>query len=138
MTPISDVFTPAERSRVMAAVGSRNTAPEIAVRRNLTLRGLRYRLHRKDLPGRPDIVLPGRGLLIFVNGCFWHGHDCGRGTIPASNRRFWRSKLARNVQRDHEQQTRLAALGWKVAVVWECQTRNPRTLDSVVEHTLNL
>ncbi len=108
----------------MRAVRSRDTAPEMQVRRMLHAMGYRYRLHRADLPGKPDIVFAARRRAIFVNGCFWHGHDCRRGArIPATNAAYWRAKIARNVARDRETLARLAALGWAALVVWECDLR---------------
>lgn len=109
----------------MRAVKSRNTSPEIALRRLLHAAGYRFRLHRKDLPGSPDIVLPGRKSVIFVHGCFWHGHSCARGARhPKTNADYWRTKIARNAARDNETQRELRAAGWRVAVVWECELKN--------------
>ncbi len=109
----------------MRRVKGKDTTPELEVRRLLTRMGLRYRLHRADLPGKPDIVMPGRKLAIFVHGCFWHGHDCARGArVPKSNRDYWVAKVARNRARDARTQTELAALGWRVEVVWECQLKD--------------
>lgn len=104
----------------MATVGGRDTYPEMTVRRALHARGFRYRLHRNDLPGRPDVVLPRHRLAVFVHGCFWHGHDCRRGRRPKSNTMFWDAKLGRNVERDRDAQEALKAAGWGVEVVWEC------------------
>ena len=113
----------------MRQVGSKDTGPERAVRRLLTALGLRYRLHRKDLPGAPDIVLPGRRLALFVHGCFWHGHDCKRGArAPKTNEGYWRAKIARNVARDATSLTALADLGWRAEVVWECELKTPDAL----------
>src|SRR6187402_1117299 len=98
---MTDVFTPEKRSAVMGRVKGKNTSPELIVRKALHRLGARFRLHRKDLPGAPDIVLPGRRLTIFVHGCFWHGHDCARGSrVPKQNRDYWVAKVARNVARD--------------------------------------
>jgi len=105
----------------MGRVRNKGTAAEMQVRRILHREGFRFRLHRRDLPGSPDIVLPRYRSVVFVNGCFWHGHSCKRGRKPASNREFWEAKLDRNRQRDEDATTRLAALGWSVFVVWECQ-----------------
>ena len=102
---MTDVFDPAKRSQVMARVKGRDTSPELKVRKLLTAMGARYRLHRKDLPGAPDIVLPRRKLAIFVHGCFWHGHDCARGArVPKQNRDYWESKIGRNRARELKQQ----------------------------------
>ena len=105
---------------MMSAVRGKNTAPERAVRAALFAAGYRYRLHRKDLAGSPDIVLPRHRLAVFVHGCFWHGHECPKGRRPTSNVDFWNPKLDRNMVRDRENRTRLEADGWKVATVWEC------------------
>ena len=113
----------------MRRVGSKDTGPERAVRRLLTALGLRYRLHRKDLPGAPDIVLPGRRLALFVHGCFWHGHDCKRGArAPKTNEGYWRAKIARNVERDAASLAALAQLGWRAEVIWECDLKSPDAL----------
>ena len=109
----------------MRAVKAKNTKPEITVRRMLHAMGYRFRLHRRDLPGTPDIVLPGRRKVIQVNGCFWHQHEgCRRATLPGTRMDLWLPKLARNRQRDAEAETRLRTLGWEVATVWECELRD--------------
>jgi DNA mismatch endonuclease (patch repair protein) len=109
----------------MRRVRSRDTTPELKVRKALTAMGLRYRLHRKDLPGSPDIVMPGRRLAIFVHGCFWHGHDCARGArIPKANQDYWLAKIGRNRDRDTRNAEALAALGWRVLVLWECEMKS--------------
>ena len=116
--------TPEQRSRVMRAVKSRDTAPELAVRRLAHSMGYRYRLHRKDLPGTPDLVFPSRQKVVFVHGCFWHGHDCPRGDrMPKTNAEYWTTKIARNRQRYERQQAELRLDGWRVLTVWECETR---------------
>ena len=120
-----DVFTPEERSRVMAQVRSADTGPERAVRRLAHALGYRFRLQRKDLPGRPDLVFPGRRTALFVHGCFWHGHDCARGRrVPRSNADYWRAKIDRNRERDRRSLLELEALGWRVVIVWECELRD--------------
>ncbi|XBQ16166.1 MAG: very short patch repair endonuclease [Oceanicaulis sp.] len=119
--PGADVFSPAERSAVMAKVRQKNTGPELTVRRLAHRMGYRFRLHRKDLPGSPDIVFPGRKKAVFVHGCFWHGHDCPRGSRkPKQNAAYWSAKIARNTARDAEAEAGLRALGWDVLIVWEC------------------
>ena len=119
-----DVFDPPARSEVMRRVKGRDTGPELKVRRLLTRLGARYRLHRADLPGRPDIVLPGRRLAIFVHGCFWHGHDCPRGArVPEARRDYWTAKVAGNRARDARNLAALAGAGWRVETVWECELR---------------
>jgi len=105
----------------MSRVRHRDTAPELIVKRKLRKLGLRFRCHLASLPGSPDITLLERRVVIRVNGCFWHGHRCRRGRLPASNRAFWRAKIARNRLRDRQTRTQLRCLGWKVLTVWECQ-----------------
>ena len=104
----------------MAAVRSRNTSPELQVRKALHRAGFRFRIHAQDLPGRPDIVLPRYRIAIFVNGCFWHGHDCTRSRRPATNQSFWEAKLDRNIQRDRENIRQLEQAGWTPLVIWQC------------------
>lgn len=114
-----------ERSRIMRAVKSRNTGPEMTVRRLVHGMGYRFRLHRRDLPGVPDLAFPGRKKVVFVHGCFWHGHDCRRGArSPKENADYWRDKIARNRARDVKNQDALQSLGWGVLVVWECELKD--------------
>lgn len=121
--------TPERRSRIMRAVKSRDTKPELAVRRLLHGLGYRYRLHREDLPGKPDLVFPARRKAIFVHGCFWHGHDCPRGArVPSRNRDYWTAKIARNRLRDRTTIARLADAGWDSLTVWECELKDRETL----------
>ena len=122
----------------MRAVPAKGSTAERKVRALLTGMGLRYRLHRKDLPGSPDIVLAGRGLVIFVHGCFWHGHDCARGArVPKANRDYWLGKVARNRARDARVQGELQVLGWRVAVVWECELKPPDGLAARLAGVVN-
>lgn len=122
-------MTDERRSATMRAVRSTNTTPEIAVRKLLHSLGYRFRLHRKELPGKPDIVLSSRSSVIFVHGCFWHGHDCKRGARePKTNAEYWRSKIARNRSRDTTHLAKLRQLGWRTLVVWECELSDERTL----------
>jgi DNA mismatch endonuclease (patch repair protein) len=117
-----DRISEARRSANMRAVRGKDTAPEILVRKAAHRLGLRFRLHRKDLPGCPDLVFPKWRTALFVNGCFWHGHeDCRRAQLPSSNVEFWRRKLAANVARDSRNHERLDQLGWSVEVIWQCQ-----------------
>src|SRR5689334_12239074 len=126
---MTDVFDTAKRSAVMAAIRGKDTKPELAVRKALTALGARYRLHRKDLPGSPDIVLPGRRLVVFVHGCFWHGHGFARGArAPKGNAGYWTAKLERNRARDAAALAALAAAGWRAEVVWECELRDAAAL----------
>jgi DNA mismatch endonuclease (patch repair protein) len=127
----TDVFDEATRSAVMRRVKGRDTTPELKVRRALTALGARYRLQRADLPGKPDIVMPGRRLAIFVHGCFWHGHDCARGSrVPKANRDYWVGKVERNRARDARSRKALAALGWRVETIWECGLKDAASLEA--------
>jgi DNA mismatch endonuclease (patch repair protein) len=127
---MTDVYPPEKRSAVMRRVKGKDTSPELAVRKALTRLGARYRLHRKDLPGKPDIVLPGRKLALFVHGCFWHGHDCARGArVPKQNRDYWVGKVERNRARDAKTREALAARGWRVETVWECDLKDAAALE---------
>jgi DNA mismatch endonuclease (patch repair protein) len=119
-----DRLTPEARSRNMAAIRGKDTAPELAVRRMLHAMGYRFRLHRRDLPGSPDIVMPARHTAVFVHGCFWHQHKrCTHAPTPTSRTAYWLPKLAANVARDARNQRELREMGWRVVVVWECQVR---------------
>jgi DNA mismatch endonuclease (patch repair protein) len=136
---MTDVFTPAERSAVMRRVKGRDTAPELKVRRALHALGARFRLHRKDLPGAPDIVLPGRKLAIFVHGCFWHGHDCARGSrVPKQNRDYWLGKVGRNRQRDIASRAALELRGWRVETLWECELKDGEAFQQRLTELLRL
>lgn len=136
---MTDVFSTEKRSAVMRRVKSKATAPELKVRRALTALGVRYRLNRKDLPGSPDIAMAGRGLAIFVHGCFWHGHVCARGSrVPKANREYWTAKVARNVARDARTRGELQARGWRVETVWECELKDEAGLRERLERALGL
>ena len=123
-----DTRTPAKRSEIMSAVRTENTGPELLVRKLLSAQGYRYRLHRKGLPGRPDIVFPGRCKAIFVHGCFWHGHRCKKGRLPKTRLRYWKPKIAVNKKRDARNLVALRRSGWNVLVVWQCELKNGETL----------
>ena len=117
--------TPETRRRTMQAVKSKDTAPEMTVRRLAHGMGYRFRLHRKDLPGKPDLVFPRLHKALFVHGCFWHGHDCARGArVPKSNTDYWTAKVARNRARDKTARERLQAAGWDVLLLWECELKD--------------
>jgi len=128
---VVDVHDDATRSRNMAAIKSGNTKPELAIRRALHAAGLRYRLHAKDLPGKPDLVFPVHRAVIFVNGCFWHGHDCYLFKWPATRKDFWRTKIERNVENDARAIGALQQSGWRVGIVWECALKGKARLDMV-------
>lgn len=122
---MSDVFSKEKRSWVMRQVRGQDTAPELKVRSQVHRLGYRFRLHRKDLPGKPDIVFPARRKVIFVHGCFWHGHNCLRGgRTPKANAKYWGDKIKRNVGRDIRNQLKLKSLGWKFLIIWECDLKN--------------
>jgi DNA mismatch endonuclease (patch repair protein) len=126
-----------ERSRNMSAVRSKNTSPELLVRKALHRRGLRFRLHRKDLPGTPDITLPKLKLVIFVHGCFWHQHpQCKRATVPTTNQIFWQDKFRSNFARDETARAALELNGWRVAVIWECETKSVEKMNMVLDQIL--
>ena len=113
------------RSRIMRAVKSKDTKPEMIVRRLVHGMGYRYRLHRTGLPGKPDLVFGPRRKVIFVHGCFWHGHHCKRGArVPKTNIKYWTAKIGRNRQRDKDSEAALAAMGWRVLIVWECEKKD--------------
>lgn len=134
----TDVHTPEQRSRNMAAIRSRNTKPEVKVRQALHAAGLRFRLHRRDLPGHPDIVLPKFKTVVFVHGCFWHMHRCPFGKPqPATNPDFWLKKRMDNVQRDKKNTRALKTLGWRVYTIWECETRNSQKLETRIRNLIN-
>jgi DNA mismatch endonuclease (patch repair protein) len=133
----TDVYPPEKRSAVMRRVKGKDTAPEIVVRRLIWRLGGRYRLHAASLPGKPDIVLPGRRLAIFVHGCFWHGHDCARGArVPKANRDYGLSKVGRNRARDATNRDALTAAGWRVETIWECDLKNRAALEARVREWL--
>jgi DNA mismatch endonuclease (patch repair protein) len=130
-----DPLTPDQRRSNMSKIKGSDTRPEMIVRRGLHARGLRYRLHVRELPGTPDMVFGPARVVIFVHGCFWHGHDCPLGVRPRTNANFWDAKIQRNQERDHQAETALRAAGWRTASVWECalRGRSRLPLDDVLE-----
>jgi DNA mismatch endonuclease (patch repair protein) len=120
---MADVVDRKTRSRMMSGIRGKNTKPELVIRRGLFQRGLRYRLHVSNLPGKPDLVFPKYRAVVFVHGCFWHGHDCKLFKWPASNVDFWRNKIEKNMERDNNSIEALQKAGWRVLVIWECVTR---------------
>lgn len=133
---MADTRTPIQRSNIMRSVGTKNTGPEQQLRKLLYGAGYRYRLHGKQLPGRPDLVFPGRRKVIFVHGCFWHGHGCAKGRLPKSKLEYWGPKLAANQQRDSRNIRDLRQLGWDALVVWQCELREPVSALQRVEEFL--
>ena len=127
---MTDIVDSKRRSELMAGIRGRDTAPELAVRRIAHRMGLRFRPHRKDLPGRPDLVFPRHRLAVFVHGCFWHRHEgCRYASTPKSRIVFWTEKFAANVDRDARQEAALRTLGWRVLVIWECETKNEAAVE---------
>ena len=131
----TDLVSPEVRSRMMAGIRGSNTKPELAIRSEMHRRGFRFRLHRKDLPGKPDLVFPRYKAVILVHGCFWHGHDCHLFKWPETREDFWRKKITLNKERDSRQLTDLKDAGWRVATVWECalKGRNRLPIETVAE-----
>jgi len=117
---VTDVVCPEVRSRMMSGIRSKDTKPELAIRKGIFARGFRYRLHVRELPGKPDMVLPKHRAIIFVNGCFWHGHNCALFKWPSTRVNFWRTKINRNRIVDAAAKSKLSGLGWRVLTVWEC------------------
>lgn len=130
-----DIVDPQTRSRMMSGIRGKDTKPELAIRRGLHARGFRFRLHADSVPGNPDLVLPRYKAAIFVNGCFWHHHDCHLFKMPSTRTDFWSDKIARNVKRDAVVREQLAAQGWRFLVVWECalKGRTRLALDDVLD-----
>jgi DNA mismatch endonuclease (patch repair protein) len=126
---VADIVDAATRSRMMSGIRGTNTAPERLVRSALHRRGFRFRLHAKELPGRPDIVLPRYRAVVLVNGCFWHGHACSLFRLPGTRTEFWADKLRKNRENDARNIARLVEAGWRVAIVWECAIRGRGALD---------
>lgn len=133
---MSDVFTKEKRSLIMSLIAGKHTKPEIIVRKTLFSLGYRYRLHVAKLPGKPDIVIGGINTVVFVNGCFWHRHNCGKNVVPVVNSKFWKKKLDDNVQRQKKNIRELKRLGWKPVVVWECQTKKRDKLINLLRKQL--
>ncbi len=135
---MADIVSKKVRSRMMSGIRGKNTKPELYVRRFLHAAGFRFRLHARELPGCPDIVLPRYRTAVHVRGCFWHRHKgCRLAYMPASNRRFWKSKLEGNAERDLRNDQALRRLGWRVITVWECQVRSGKSLDRIAARIRN-
>ena len=127
-----DIYSKQKRSVIMSRISGKETKPEIIVRRYLFSKGFRYRKNDKRYPGKPDIVLPKYKTVIFVNGCFWHGHDCLAGKLPATRRDFWEDKINRNIKRDKDNVSQLEKLGWKVITIWQCELKNKATREETL------
>ena len=129
-----DVFSKGKRSQIMSRISGKNTKPEIIVRSLLHRMGYRFRLHDKNMPGKPDIILPKHKKVIFVHGCFWHGHrDCPRSKRPSTNVEFWNKKIDGNIERDNKNIKSLENLGWKTLILWTCEIKN----QDILKHKLN-
>lgn len=118
---MTDIVSPEVRSRMMSGIRAKDTRPELVLRKALHALGFRYRLHVRNLPGRPDLVFPKYRAIILVHGCFWHRHGCSKTTMPSTNVEFWKMKFQRNVERDREVYTQLISRGWRLCVIWECE-----------------
>jgi DNA mismatch endonuclease (patch repair protein) len=131
----ADIVSSAKRSEMMAGIRGKNTKPELIIRKALHAVGFRYRLHEKTLPGKPDLVFPKHNAVIFIHGCFWHGHDCPLFRMPASRPEFWEKKISRNREVDASSTSRLLESGWRVGIVWECAIRgkNKQSVSDVIE-----
>ena len=136
---MTDNVSPAKRSENMRAVKSKNTSPEKRVRSVAHRLGLRFRLHRKDLPGSPDLLFPKRKVALFVHGCFWHRHkNCPRTTTPKTNSDYWNEKFRRNMERDEEARIKLEEDGWKVLIIWECETKTQEFIEDFLTKNFSL
>lgn len=133
---MADVHSPQTRSYNMSRIKSKNTRPEMLVRKFLFANGFRYRLHSSKLPGKPDIILPKYKTVIFVHGCFWHGHDCIGHKIPKTNKKFWTDKISNNMNRDKQQVKQLKKLGWQVIEIWQCNLK-PSVIEKNLYKVLN-
>nr|WP_319776211.1 very short patch repair endonuclease [uncultured Sphaerochaeta sp.] len=133
---MTDIYSKIKRSKIMSKISGKNTKPEIIIRKIAHKLGHRFRLHRKDLPGKPDIVFPKYKKVIFVNGCFWHGHkNCSRSTLPITRKKFWQEKIGANKRRDKRNKAALTKLGWSYLVIWQCEIKN--STFSKIENKIN-
>lgn len=125
---MTDIYSKNKRSRIMSKISGKETKYEILVRKFLFEKGFRYRKNDKRLPGRPDIVLPKYKTIIFIHGCFWHGHHCKAGKLPETNKEFWENKINSNIERDKNNQLILGKLGWKIIIIWQCELKNKKII----------
>lgn len=132
-----DTFTKTKRSEIMAKIGPKDSKPELFVRKMVHGMGYRFRLHHKDLPGKPDLVFAGLRKIVFVHGCFWHRHRCKRGALPSTRKKFWERKLEGNRERDRRNIRKLRHDGWQVLVVWECWCKRPNYVEDKLEKFLS-
>lgn len=139
---MSDVVNAETRSKMMSKIRSKNTSPELSIRKALHARGFRYRIHAKNLPGTPDLVLPKYKAAIFIHGCFWHGHNCRYFKVPQTRKEFWMEKIGKNQERDKRQLALLQSLNWRVLIIWECavramkKQRTPLLIDHIIDWLL--
>jgi DNA mismatch endonuclease (patch repair protein) len=134
---MSDIYSRQKRSDIMSHISGKETKPEILVRKFLFANGFRFRKNVKDLPGKPDIVLPKYKIVVFIHGCFWHGHICKRGTLPTTNVEFWTTKIGGNIERDKRNVMELEKQGWKVFVIWQCEIKNIELRDNKLNKLKN-
>lgn len=125
---MGDIYSKRKRSEIMSKISGTETKPEILIRKYLFGKGFRFRKNDKRLPGRPDIVLPKYKTVIFIHGCFWHGHHCKAGKLPETNKEFWRNKINSNIERDKKNQHKLEKLGWKIIIIWQCKLKNKKMM----------
>jgi len=125
---LGDIYSKLKRSEIMSKISGTETKPEILIRKYLFSKGFRFRKNDKRLPGRPDVVLPKYKTVIFIHGCFWHGHHCKAGKLPETNKEFWENKINSNMERDKKNQHKLEKLGWKIITVWQCKLKNKKVL----------
>ena len=125
---MTDIYSKNKRSRIMSKISGKETKYEILVRKFLFEKGFRYRKNDKRLPGRPDIVLPKYKIIIFIHGCFWHGHHCKAAKLPETNKEFWENKINSNIERDKNNQLVLRKLGWKIIIIWQCELKNKKMI----------
>lgn len=128
---MADIFNKEKRSEIMSKISGKNTKPELIIRKALFSEGYRFLLHGKDLPGNPDIVFPGRKKVIFINGCYWHGHNCKKAALPETNKQFWKKKIDGNVERDRKNLDNLLKMGWKGFVIWQCEIKRGTLKDKI-------
>ena len=134
---MTDIYSQNKRSEVMSKISGKETKPEILVRKYLHANGFRFRKNVKDLPGKPDIVLPKYNAVIFVHGCFWHGHHCKAGELPDTHHEFWKQKIERNIERDRKHIHEMESQGWQVIVVWLCEIKNQQNMGSRLQALTN-
>ena len=134
---MSDIFSKQKRSEIMSNISGKETKPEILVRKFLFANGFRFRKNDKRYPGKPDIVLPKYKTVIFVHGCFWHGHNCPAGKLPETNKKFWSEKISRNIERDKRNKKELENLGWNVLTIWQCELKNKNIRNETMEKLTN-